>query len=281
MRYPHWRCQLLKPRKMKFIDKNSSFISLSVNDQLQMNTNEIESQIKAQKTRNNGSDDLLGVLLMDPINSPLLFPANSAMRGDHIKVPFRKGWRIFTIKIHQFRHLKSDPSSDCMEYSEDNTYGACVRKELVNIYRNALNCTPPLLVEDPASVDDHLCNKKFNLSEEEGNKIRDLFDKQLNFKPLLCKKPCTETTYEVQAMQMINLQSSGIGLIFDTSVDVTQTEFTATFVTLLTGLGGSVSQFRHKFEISNIVLQVSSGRTLLWIVMVVVSAVQEKFWLHF
>ena len=104
---------------------------------------------------------------------------------------------------------------------------------------------------------------------------------QLNFKPLLCKKPCTETTYEVQAMQMINMQSSGIGLIFDTSVDVTQTEFTATFVTLLTGLGGSVSQLRHKFEFSNIVLQVSSGRTLLWIVMVVVSAVQEKFWLHF
>ena len=126
-RYPHWRCQLLKPRKMKFIDKNSSFISLSVNDQLQMNTNEIESQIKAQKTRNNGSDDLLGVLLMDPINSPLLFPANSGMRGDHIKVPFHKGWRIFTIKIHQFRHLKSDPNSDCMEYSEDNTYGSCVR----------------------------------------------------------------------------------------------------------------------------------------------------------
>ena len=48
------------------------------------------------------------------------------MKGDRIAVPFELGWRIFTIKIHRFQHLKEDPHSDCEEYDKGKTYGACV-----------------------------------------------------------------------------------------------------------------------------------------------------------
>ena len=42
-------------------------------------------------------------------------------------------------------------------------------------------------------------------------------------------------------MQVIKYPTSSIGLTFDSFVDSTETEFKTTFVTLLTGLGGSVS----------------------------------------
>ena len=161
------------------------------------------------------------------------------MKGDRIRAPFDLGWRIFTIKVVRFKHLNNDPHFDCEEYNEDSSYGGCLKKELRKIYESALNCTPPLLVEEP-SRNVPVCNKRFNMTEDKGNQIRDMFENNFNFKPALCKKPCTQTTYEVQSMQVIKYPTSSIGLNFDSSVDLTETEFRTTFVMLLTGLGGSV-----------------------------------------
>jgi len=267
LRYPHWRCQLLKPRKLKFVDNHTSYLTLIVNRSLvskniQKNRNQ-QDDMKRVK-RGDKDSPMLDILLMDPANSPLIFPHNLQMKGDSISVPFDLGWRIFNIKVLRFQNLNNDPHFDCEEYSEENSYGGCLKKELKESYERALNCSPPLLVDEP-SADVHVCNKRFNMTEEEGNRIRDLFDKNFNFKASLCKKPCTQTTYEVQSMQEIKYPTASIGLNFDSFVESTETEFKTTFVTLLTGLGGSVS----------------SGRTLLWISLVVVSMLQGYFFTFF
>ena len=267
LRYPHWRCQLLKPNKMKSIDKHTSFISLYVNEQVVKHSLEDVRNTVLKGDRNNSksvlpknipkeglrrsemrrvqksvkNSPLLDVLLMDPANSPLIFPHNFQMRGDRIRVPLELGWRIFTIKVLRFQNLNNDPHFDCEEYNEDKSYGACLKKELRNIYEVALNCTPPLLSEEP-SADVDVCNKRFNVTEDEGNKIRDLFENTFNFKPSMCKKPCSQTTYEVQSMPVVKYTTSSIGLNFDSFVDLTESEFRTTFVSLLTGLGGSVSK---------------------------------------
>ena len=208
----------MKPNKVKSIDKHTSFISLYVNEAF------LEYLKKSDK-----NSPMLDVLLMDPANSPLIFPHNFQMRGDRIRVPFDLGWRIFTIKVLRFQNLNNDPHFDCEEYNEVNSYGASLKKELRNIYEVALNCTPPLLSEEP-SADVDVCNKRFNVTEDEGNKIRDLFDNNFNFKPTFCKKPCTQTTYEVQSMQVIKSPISSIGLNFDSFVDLTESEFKTTIV---------------------------------------------------
>ena len=119
---------------------------------------------------------------------------------------------------------------------------------LVSCFKKALNCTPPLLVEEPDD-DDDFCSQRFNVTEQEGNRIRDLFENHFNlFKPSSCKKPCTRTTYEVQSMEVLKYPAPYIGLSFDSTVELTETKFRNNFVTLLTGLGGSVKQLNDQFK---------------------------------
>ena len=169
MRCPYWRCQLIKPSKIKSINKNTSFISMTS---------------AFPEVRNESS---MSVLLLDPKNSPLTYPLNFQMRGHHIRVPFEKGWRIFKIKVLRSAHIQDDPNFECTEYDEDNTYGDCVQKEMRNIIVGALNCTPPqmMMQEYP---DDHVCNQRFDMNVEEGNKLRDLFETLFDFKSSACKK---------------------------------------------------------------------------------------------
>ena len=87
-----------------------------------------------------------------------------------------------------------------------------------------------------------MCNERFDMTEEKSDKIRDLFESHLDFKSSLCKKPCTQTTYDVQSVPAINFGHLSIGLAFESNVDLTESEFKTSFVTLLTGLGGSVSR---------------------------------------
>ena len=73
-----------------------------------------------------------------------------------------------------------------------------------------------------------------------------------------------------------------IGLSFDSTVELTETKFRNNFVTLLTGLGGSVKQLNDQFKHLSIKFifwfknphQVSTGRTLLWICVLVLSTLK-------
>ena len=133
---------------------------------------------------------MLNVLLQDPTNSPLNYPLNFQMSGDRIRVPLKNTWRIFQIKVSRTHHVQGDPNFDCMEYNEDNTFGGCVQQQLRDIFMGSLNCTPPLMMQGPSEPD--VCNQRFYLTRDEGNRIRDLFDQiHYDFIPTVCKRPCT------------------------------------------------------------------------------------------
>ena len=92
-----------------------------------------------------------------------------------------------------------------------------MRKELKNLFEEKLNCTPPLI----ASETDQVCNKKFNLSRDKSREIFVLFwNNYFNFEPLRCRKPCTQTRYEVHEETKADVEDFVIKLIFEPGVFV-------------------------------------------------------------
>ena len=148
--YPYGRCQHVRPPQIDGI----SWISLV------MNTTTIS------KLTTNRGDFSLNFLLMDPVNSPLLFPTNFQMKGSDVKVQLKvpakkallEGWHPFQVKVSQSRHVKNDPRYGCREYSFSDTYGDCVKKEWTRRFLEVLNCTPPML----PTTSNQVCNKKFD-----------------------------------------------------------------------------------------------------------------------
>ena len=92
--------------------------------------------------------------------------------------------------------------------------------------------------------------------------LKTLFSQDYKFK---CKTPCqsnkyfTKTRLIDKSNQHLNIIS--LSLIFDKTVKVVHTKFSFDLETLLTGFGGSVS----------------SGRTLLWILVSLLGVSQVKF----
>ena len=127
--HPRGRCLLIKPSK----EETMSFKHLYL------------YTIATQKFNASDVPFTLNVFLMDPVDSPLIYPLDVQMKGDHIKVPletFRtkgKFWD-FTIKISRSYHVESDPRFQCKEYNQENAYGQCVREELKSIFEQKLNC---------------------------------------------------------------------------------------------------------------------------------------------
>ena len=159
---------------------------------------------------------------------------------------------------------------------QKDTYGKCVREELKGIFEEKLNCTPPLI----ASGTDQICNTKFNLSKDQSHQIFVLFwNNYFNFESLRCKKPCTQTTYEVQEETKADVNDFVIKIIFEPVVHVKRSAYSTTVIDAIAGLGGSV---RNLYQFPRIILniiismQVSSGRTLLWILLLFVTIFQES-----
>ena len=176
LRYPHWRCQFLRPSSV-VTSKESSFLSLEVNTSVLNLTSTVEidensesSSFEEEKRRTSANSPKLDILLIDPVNSPLIFLQNFQMIGDPIRVPFDFGWRLFTIKIHRYQYLKDDPHFECEEYTEDFSFGDCITKELRAIYKRELNCTPPLLARELLGDFDAHCQKIRKLNKELNNR---------------------------------------------------------------------------------------------------------------
>ena len=164
--YPYGRCQLVKPPRIKGI----SWISLILN-----------SPTISKLTTEIQGDFSLNFLLMDPVNSPLVFPTNFQMKGSEMKVQLKtpskktllKGWHPYLVKISQSRHVKDDPRYGCREYSLNDSYGNCVKKEWKGRFLKMLNCTPPMLLDSDTS---QMCDKRFDLEPgEKSRKINELF----------------------------------------------------------------------------------------------------------
>ena len=65
------------------------------------------------------SDVHLNVFLMDPVNSPLIFPMDFQMKGDHIRFPLENIYSSFIIRASRSYHVEDDPAFDCKEYNQD------------------------------------------------------------------------------------------------------------------------------------------------------------------
>ena len=105
----------------------------------------------------------LNILLMDPVNSPLIYPTNFQMKGSQIKVrikTLKKSWHPYQIKISQSHHVEDDPQYDCKEYSLNNTYSECIKEEWKEKFLGMLNCTPPM--PDIGQM----CNKSFAIAND-------------------------------------------------------------------------------------------------------------------
>ena len=79
----------------------------------------------------------LHFFFVDPVNSPLIYPASFQMSGDQMNINDFKdngGFWWFTTKISNIQHEDCDPKFDCKQYNKINTYGKCLKKELARLF---------------------------------------------------------------------------------------------------------------------------------------------------
>ena len=156
----------------------------------------------------------------------------------------------YSIKISQLHHVQGDPLLDCTKYTRNFTYNNCVKTEMADMFGKVLGCVSPWYAEDSQSM----CNQVFNITENKEKQIKKIFRVVFpSYQPLTCKTPCTHTVFDTQFLFNSPSQDPVIKLIFEPVVSVTRSIFSISPQTLVGRLGGSVS----------------SGRTLLWIVLTV------------
>ena len=167
----------------------------------------------------------------------------------------------FKTQISRSVHVPGDPRLDCAVYTKDNSFHKCVKKDLINTFPKEIGCMPPLFEDDPKLI----CNKKFNVSKKRDNEINRLFrslyyhDRKFN-----CRTPCTKNVYTSRFVHSVpsRFKSNTLVLTFDKTIEVARSSFSIDGQTLLTRLGGSVS----------------SGRTLVWIILTILAGSQVNFY---
>ena len=107
-----------------------------------------------------------------------------------------------------------------------------------------------------------MCNRKFNVSADKEKKIKGFFQQlflhDVDFK---CRTPCTTSKFTTNLVHTIESEHASLVVAFDMKIDVVHSTFKIDKQTLMTRLGGSVS----------------SGRTLLWILLSLLGASQVIF----
>ena len=144
---------------------------------------------------------------------------------------------------------------ECGEYTQDKSYNDCILNELFVSFENTLGCHPPLLAQEPSKM----CNRRYNLSTESEEEVKNIITTFNSHNTVFkCKRPCTTNLYTSRLMSNIPSSETGIKLVFDRTISVTRSAISINGQTFLTRLGGSVS----------------SGRTLLWILVTLIEAPQ-------
>ena len=202
----------------------------------------------------------VNVFLMDKVNSLRLYPSDLEMMGYPIGIVIKEPLisSSYKTKVSRFEHVQNDPLLRCAVYTIKNSYNDCIQDELLELIEKEIGCQPPLLATDQKRI----CNKKFNVSAAKNLKIEKLLmplyyhDKRFN-----CKTPCTTNVYTTKYIQTTPSPVENwtfLTLAFDKTLDVGHSTFSIDGQTFVTRLGGSVS----------------SGRTLLWILISLFGAVQ-------
>ena len=200
---------------------------------------------------------------MDRSNSLQIYPDEMEMLGDPVRMDMfceKPPFITFKTQISRSVHVPGDPRLDCAVYTKDNSYHKCVKKDLINTFTKEIGCVPPLLEDDPKLI----CNRKFDVPKKRDNEINKIFrsfyyhDRKFN-----CTTPCTKNIYTSRFVHSApsRFKSNTLVLIFDKRIEVGRSSFSIDGQTLMTRLGGSVS----------------SGRTLIWIILTILSASQVGF----
>ena len=164
-------------------------------------------------------------------------------------------FRIYKIKISRSEHIQDDPLLDCRVYTIENSYN---QTKMEHLLTKKIGCLPPLYTPDL----NKMCNEKFNVSTNKNWEIKYLLY-QFIFQnwDFECEIPCTRNKYATRFLSKASWPQTTLNLAFERTVDVTQSTFSIDEQTLLTKLGGAVS----------------SGRTLLWILVSILGAAQVIF----
>ena len=182
------------------------------------------------------------------------------MLGDSIEIKIREPSSAiyFKTKVSRFEHVQDDPLFQCAVYTADNSYNDCIQDELLGLIEEEIDCQPPLLAKDQT----RMCDKRFNVSSDQNQKIERLLRlQQTHDRTFNCRTPCTTNVYTskyAQTMPSSISNTTGLFLVFEKTLVVGHSTFSINSQTFLTRLGGSVS----------------SGRTLLWILVSLLGASQ-------
>ena len=243
--YPHGRCLSIIPPGESLNNTRLNSLTIVVN-----NTAVVEM----------GKITRLKVYFMDKVNSVRIYPNDMEMKGDRVVMYLKeKQPKVKSIKTQITRsvHVEGDPLLDCAVYTENNSYSKCAQNELFEVFTKEIGCIPPLLDADPITT----CNKRFNFSAAKDKYLDTLF-KPLYFhnREFKCKTPCTKNVYTSSFLHTSPsaIPSTVLMVIFDKKLEVAHSTFSIDGQTLLTRLGGSVS----------------SGRTLLWILVSILAVSQ-------
>ena len=245
--YPYGRCLFISPPKESLNSPGINSLILVLNKTMVDNLN-----VQSFKLR---------VYFMDRASSLQTYPDEMEILGDPVTMNmFAKEppFISYNTQIYRSVHVPGDPLLDCAVYTVDNSYHTCIKKEIIDIFTKEIGCIPPLLEADPKTI----CNNRFNVSKKRDNDLNKLFrsfyhhDRKFN-----CRTPCTKNIFTSRFVHSSPsmFKSSSLVLIFDKTIKVAHSSFSIDGGTLLTRLGGSVS----------------SGRTLLWIILAILAAASQ------
>ena len=178
------------------------------------------------------------------------------MSGDEI-VNDIEGFKLYKMKVSKTDHLEDDPLLDCKIYSETENYNSCIETELQTTFSTLLGCVPHWFTEDL----NRTCLGNLNISSVDTGAIyKYLNDIITNYRSKICKTPCTQMKYEAKYRSYNPIRgdyvSSGINIIFDDTMEISQSNLVIDTKTLLLRLGSVVGVCR----------------TLLWILLAISGA---------
>ena len=252
LQYPYGRCLFIRPPEESLNSTRINSLILVLNDTMVDKLN-----VKSFK---------LWVYFMDRTSSLQIYPNEMELLGDPVTMKMSSEeppFISYNTQIFRSIHVPGDPLLDCAFYTVENSYYKCIKNELIETFTKEIGCMPPLLeLSDPKTM----CNKKFNVSKKRDKDINKLFrsfyhhDRKFN-----CRTPCTKNIYTSRYVHSSPsmFKRNTLVLIFDKTIDMAHSSFSIDGRTLLTRLGGSVS----------------SGRTLLWIILTILATSQVRYYL--
>ena len=178
------------------------------------------------------------------------------MTGDSVQMSMNENQKFtYEAKISRWQHVPNNPHLKCKEYTLKNSYNDCAKDDLLSFFREILGCQPPFLENNPNNV----CNKRFNISKDKEMRLKTLtqllYYQDVRFN---CEIPCTRNKYSTRLLHNEPISGKKLRIVFAKTVNVDRSVYSIDSQTFLTRLGGSVS----------------TGRTLLWILLTLLGAFQ-------